>query len=313
MPTRSEAKSGARQIGDARPQTAHPGRRQRQRRVRVAPLVAPSVLLIAVVFLIPVLIVLWVSLHRMDYFDVGEFAGLGQYTDLLKSSDFWRQLRVTLIFVFGTLAVSVVAGFTIAILLQATGRFRTFFRTALLLPWALSQATVAIAWVWMLNPAYGPVSYLTQKLGLPESLFLGSPKLALPLLIAVASWWATPYGMVLFDAALQSLPVELYEAAAVDGAKSRHAFRHLTLPLMKSTIAATATFLALLLFAIVTLPLVLTGGGPLNKTETLSLNLFTESIIGGQAVGSGAAVAMVVMFANVIFGVAMLRYGRDKT
>ena len=265
------------------------------------------------VFLIPVLIVLWVSLHRMDYFDVGEFAGPGQYTDLLKSSDFWRQLRVTLIFVFGTLAVSVVAGFMIAILLQGTGRFRTFFRTALLLPWALSQATVAISWVWMLNPSYGPVSYLTQKLGLPESLFLGSPKLALPLLIFVASWWATPYGMVLFDAALQSLPVELYEAAAVDGAKSRHAFRHLTLPLMKSTIAATATFLALLLFAIVTLPLVLTGGGPLNKTETLSLNLFTESIIGGQAVGSGAAVAMVVMLANVIFGVAMLRYGRDKT
>jgi ABC-type sugar transport system permease subunit len=119
--------------------------------------------------------------------------------------------------------------------------------------------------------------------------------------------------MVLFDAALQSLPVELYEAAAVDGAKSRHAFIHLTLPLMRSTIAAASTFLALLLFAIVTLPLVLTGGGPLNKTETLSLNLFTESIIGGQEVGRGAAVAMVVMLFNVIFGVAMLRYGRDKT
>ena len=172
MPTRSEATAGARQSGVAQTQTPHHRRRQRQRRVRVAPLVAPSVLLIAVVFLIPVLIVLWVSLHRMDYFDVGEFAGLGQYTDLLNSSDFWRQLRVTLIFVFGTLAVSVVAGFTIAILLQGTGRFRTFFRTALLLPWALSQATVAIAWVWVLNPAYGPVAYLTQKLGMTESLFI---------------------------------------------------------------------------------------------------------------------------------------------
>ena len=181
------------------------------------------------------------------------------------------------------------------------------------MPWALSQATVAIAWVWMLNPAYGPVSFLAQQLGFPESLLLGSPTLALPLLIAVSAWWATPYGMVLFDAALQSLPVELYEAAAVDGARARHAFVHLTVPLMKSTIAAASTFLALLLFAIVTLPLVLTGGGPLNKTETLSLNLFTESIIGGQEVGRGAAVAMVVMLVNVIFGVMMLRYGRDKT
>jgi ABC-type sugar transport system permease subunit len=87
----------------------------------------------------------------------------------------------------------------------------------------------------------------------------------------------------------------------------------MTVPLMKSTIAAASTFLAMLFFAIVTLPLVLTGGGPLNKTETLSLNLFTESIIGGQNVGSGAAVAMVILLTNVLFGVLMLRYGRDAT
>ena len=233
--------------------------------------------------------------------------------DLLNSSSFRQQLYITLIYVFGSLAVSIVAGFAIAYLLQSAGRFRPFFRAALLLPWALSQAVVAIAWVWMLNPSYGPVSFLLQKLGLPESLLLGSPTLALPLLIAVTAWWATPYAMVLFDAALQSLPAELYEAAAVDGARARHTFIHLTLPLMRSTIAAAATFLAMLFFAIVTLPLVLTGGGPLNKTETLSLNLFTESIIGGQNVGSGAAVAIVILLVNVIFGVSMLRYGRDAT
>jgi multiple sugar transport system permease protein len=265
------------------------------------------------VFLVPVLIVVWVSLHRMDYFEIGSFAGLGQYTELLQDPTFWQQLTITLMYVFGSLAVSVVAGFAIALLLQGTGRFRAFFRAALLLPWALSQATVAIAWVWMLNPAYGPVSFLLQKLGFPESLLLGSPTLALPLLIAVTVWWATPYAMVLFDAALQSLPGELYEAAAVDGARDRDAFFHLTLPLMKPTIAAASSFLAILFFAIVTLPLVLTGGGPLNKTETLSLNLFTESIIGGQDVGRGAAVAIVILLTNVLFGVVMLRYGRDRT
>lgn len=308
MPTKSKARDVLREeegVGRESP--------RRARRVRAWPLAAPSVVLVAIVFLIPILIVLWVSLHRMDYFEVGEFAGLGQYVDLLSSSSFRQQLYITLIYVFGSLAVSIVAGFAIAYLLQSAGRFRPFFRAALLLPWALSQAVVAIAWVWMLNPSYGPVSFLLQKLGLPESLLLGSPTLALPLLIAVTAWWATPYAMVLFDAALQSLPAELYEAAAVDGARARHTFIHLTLPLMRSTIAAAATFLAMLFFAIVTLPLVLTGGGPLNKTETLSLNLFTESIIGGQNVGSGAAVAMVILLVNVIFGVSMLRYGRDAT
>ena len=311
MPTRSKAEQLAQREGATAGKPPRPG--EGAVRTRAWPLITPSIVLVSVVFLVPVLIVVWVSLHRMDYFEIGAFAGLGQYADLLKSPAFWRQLRVTLIYVFGSLALSVVAGFAIALLLQGAGRFRPFFRAALLLPWALSQATVAIAWVWMLNPAYGPVAFLAQKLGLPESLFLGSPKLALPLLIAVTAWWAAPYAMVLFDAALQSLPVELYEAAAVDGARARQAFLHLTVPLMKPTIAAASTFLAMLFFAMVTLPLVLTGGGPLNKTETLSLNLFTESILGGQNVGRGAAVAMVVLLTNVIFGVLMLRYGRDKT
>ena len=311
MPTKSKAREPLREEGRAGSEIPRPSRRAR--RVRAWPLTAPSVVLVCVVFFVPILIVLWVSLHRMDYFEVGPFAGLGQYTGLLSSSDFWQQLRITLIYVFASLVVSIVAGFTIALLLQSAGRLRPFFRAALLLPWALSQAVVAIAWVWMLNPTYGPVTFLLQKLGLPESLLLGSPTLALPLLIAVTAWWATPYAMVLFDAALQSLPAELYEAAAVDGARARHTFVHLTVPLMKSTIAAASTFLAMLFFAIVTLPLVLTGGGPLNKTETLSLNLFTESIIGGQNVGSGAAVAIVILLTNVLFGVLMLRYGRDET
>src|SRR5687768_9150450 len=134
MPTRSEAKPRARQEGGAQGNSSRRGKRLG--RTRAAPLVAPSVLLIFVVFLIPVLIVVWVSLHRMDYFEIGEFAGIGQYADLLKSSAFWQQLRVTLIYVFGTLAVSVIAGFAIALLLQGTGRYRPFFRAALLLPWA---------------------------------------------------------------------------------------------------------------------------------------------------------------------------------
>ena len=311
MPTKSAADPLARHEGGAGDEPLRP--RMRSRWARAWPLVAPSVVLVSLVFLVPILIVVWVSLHRMDYFEIGSFAGLGQYTELFRDSTFWQQLTITLVYVFGSLVVSVVAGFAIALLLQGTGRFRAFFRAALLLPWALSQATVAIAWVWMLNPAYGPVSFLLQKLGFPQSLLLGSPTLALPLLVAVTAWWATPYAMVLFDAALQSLPAELYEAAAVDGARDRDAFFHLTVPLMKPTIAAASSFLAILFFAIVTLPLVLTGGGPLNKTETLSLNLFTESIIGGQNVGRGAAVAIVILLTNVLFGVVMLRYGRDRT
>lgn len=312
MPARLEVSSRLARAKDGA--GTGPWRRgKRAGRTRAWPLVVPSVVLLSVVFLVPILIVVWVSLHRMDYFKIRSFAGLSQFTDLLRSSTFRQQLTITLIYVFGSLALSLVVGFVIALLLQRAGRFRPFFRAALLLPWALSQAIVAIAWVWMLNPDFGPVSYLLQKVGLSQSLLLGSPTLALPLLIAVTAWWATPYAMVLFDAAVQSLPGELYEAAAVDGARPRHAFVHLTLPLMRPTIGAVSTFLALLFFAIVTLPLVLTGGGPLNKTETLSLNLYTESISGGQHVGRGAAVAILILVVNVIFGVLMLRVARNKT
>src|SRR6185312_10948956 len=108
MPTSSAAKPRARLQGGARGKTR--GAARRLGRTRVAPLVAPSALLMALVFLIPILIVLWVSVHRMDYFEVGEFAGLGQYADLLRSASFWMQLKVTLIYVFGTLALSIAAG-----------------------------------------------------------------------------------------------------------------------------------------------------------------------------------------------------------
>src|SRR5690242_19383255 len=142
MPTKSAADPLTRRVGTAGDEPLR--RRKRSRRTRAWPLVVPSGVLVSVVFLLPILIVVWVSLHRMDYFEVGSFAGLDQYTELFQSSSFWQQLSVTLIFVFGSLAASVVAGFAIALLLQGTGRFRPFFRTALLLPWALSQATVAI-------------------------------------------------------------------------------------------------------------------------------------------------------------------------
>ncbi|WP_461173299.1 sugar ABC transporter permease [Arthrobacter sp. Z1-9] len=249
----------------------------------------------------------------MEFFELGAFAGFDQYVRLVESPAFWQQLVTTLAYVFGSLALSIAGGLITALLLQRAGWLRNVFRPVLLLPWALSQATVAIAWVWMLNPSYGPVTFLLQELGFAPSLLLGSPDLALPLLIAITSWWAMPYAMVLLDAALQSMPSELYEAAALDGANSRKAFVHLTLPLMKPTIAATATFLAMLFFAMVTLPLVLTGGGPLDKTETLSLNVFTETIISGQNVAGGAAVAILILLANVTFGLLMLRYGKDAT
>jgi multiple sugar transport system permease protein len=280
---------------------------------RPALLVAPSLLLVGAIYFVPILIVVWVSLQRTDYFELDGFVGLENYEGLLRSSEFWTTMRHTIVYVFGTLAAVLVVGMAIALLLQWVGPLRGFFRTALLVPWTLSQATVAIAWVWLLTPSYGPVAYLLREVGIGSSLILGSPDLAMPLLIAVTAWWSVPYAVVLLDASIQGLPDELYQAAAIDGASRVRTFFAITIPLLRPTIASIATFLSMFYFAMVTLPLVLTGGGPLKSTETLALNLFTDSIISGQDVGAGAATSMLMFLVNCVFGITMLRYGRDRT
>ena len=179
-------------------------------------------------------------------------------------------------------------------------------RVLTLLPWTLSLAVVASIWLWLLNPSFGPVAYLAGKAGLTVGLMLGDPSLALPLLILVTSWWSFPYVMVMVSAAIQSVPAELYEALAIDGGGVVHKFRYVTWPHIIPTLGSTGLNLAIIYLTMVTLIIVLTGGGPLDATKTLSFEVF-RGIMQSVDIGPASVLSIVVLALNVVLGVFYTR------
>lgn len=267
---------------------------------------APALVLLLVVTLYPLVYVLWMSLQKTRYYELAGFVGFENYAYVFSSREFIDSSIASLIFVAGSLSLAVPIGVFAAVVFNSLGRYASFFRVVTLLPWTLSMGVVASLWLWLLNPSYGPISYATSQLGLPQSLLLGDPDLAIWLLVITTAWWSFPYVMVMTTAALQSVPKELYEAVDMDGGNSVVKFRFVTLPHLLPTLGSTALNLAILYLTIVTLILVLTGGGPLGATATWSYQVFNGTV---QTVNiaPAAVYSVVVLVANLMLGYIYVR------
>jgi multiple sugar transport system permease protein len=281
----------------------------RGKRRREAPPIfwfAPVLVLLLVVTLYPTVFVVWMSFQKTNYFDLQGFVGFANYVDVLTGSHFWELTTTSLLYLLGSLVFSIVFGIGAALVFNGVGRFGTAMRVLALFPWTLSMAVVGSIWLFMLNPSFGPVPYFVKSLGVSPGLMLGDPDTALPLMILVTSWWSFPYVMVLVAAAIQSIPADLYEAISIDGAAAVAKFRFITWPHILPTIGSAGLNLAIVYLTLVTLIIVLTGGGPLGATTTLSLEAFRGTI---QAVDIGptAVLSIVILVINVMLGAAYMR------
>ena len=266
----------------------------------------PLLILLLVVTLYPLGFVFWMSVQKTQYYDLVGFVGLKNYISVFGSQAFWDSSKVSLIFVFGSLALALPAGLIAAIVSNELGRFASVFRVITLLPWTLSMAVVASIWLWLLNPAYGPVSYVFQSLGVSSGLMLGDPDVALYLLVVVTAWWLFPYVMVIMSAALQSIPKELYEAVSLDGGGPWPKFKYVAWPHLLPTLGSAGLTLAILYLTIVTLILVLTGGGPLGATATWSYEVFRNTVQTAN-IAPAAVYSVVVLVANLALGIIYVR------
>ncbi|HET6827431.1 MAG TPA: sugar ABC transporter permease, partial [Ramlibacter sp.] len=153
---------------------------------------APAVAVLLAVTLYPTAVVLWLSVHRTRLYEVVHGVGLANYVSVITSPAFLELSRNSLLYVFGALAVVLPMGLASALALQNIARGAMFARTLLLLPWTLSMGVVGCFWLWLLNPSYGPMSYLMRSMGMEPGLMLGEPSLALLLVILVTAWWSFP-------------------------------------------------------------------------------------------------------------------------
>jgi multiple sugar transport system permease protein len=252
----------------------------------------PALILLLAVTVYPTAVVLWLSFNRTRYYDVIGWVGLSSYVSVLTSSAFWDLTVNSLIYLVGSLAIVLPVGLFSAIALQSMKRSAPYFRVLLLLPWTLSMAVVGCFWLWLLNPSYGPISYAMKFIGIAPGLMLGDPDIALWLVIAVTAWWSFPYVMVMMSAALQSVPAELYEAVIVDGGGFWPRLRHVIWPHVGATL--------------ITLILVLTGGGPIGATSTWSFEVFITAFRSVD-VSPSSVISIVILLVNLLLGLIYTR------
>lgn len=267
---------------------------------------APAILILFLVTLYPSVFVVWLSFQKTRYYELTGFVGLANYVEVFGSKAFWDTTIVSITYVVGSLAGAMVLGMAVALVLNGAGVTGSFLRVLILFPWTLSMSVVGSIWLWLLNPSFGPIPYLIQLAGWNPGLMLGDPDLALSLTILVTAWWSFPYVMVMATAAMQSIPSELYEAVEIDGGGAVIKFRYVTLPQILPSLGSTALTLSIMYLTLITLLIVMTGGGPLGATTTLSLEAFRGTI---QAVNIGptAVVSIVVLMINVAIGVVYTR------
>ncbi|MBN9607447.1 MAG: sugar ABC transporter permease [Actinomycetales bacterium] len=272
-------------------------------------LIVPSIAIVAVVSIFPIAYAINLSLHETRFLQIGDFVGLDNFAQIFGTAEGLGQVGRSLVYVVGSLAIAVPLSLALANLLNQEVRFRRVFRVIILLPWVVSQTVAALLWKWLVNPDYGPLGL--GDIGGVRLDFLADPNLAMLLLIVVNVWISYPIATILCLASLQTIPEELREAAEVDGAGPFRRFMQVTLPLMKPTLFVVVIQLTLLYFNMVTLIYTLTGGGPLDGTNLLSLAAFKQSFEFFN-LGLGAAYSVVLFAFNVLFGAAYLRLLRSE-
>ena len=272
---------------------------------------APTALWMLFVLVYPVYITLRNSVHNVGAgFDPHPaFVGLRNYAALLDDPIFWHSVRVTALFTLGNLIGSFGLGLLTALLLHARFRGRPLARTVLLLPWALPQVAAVVVWRWLLQVQYGAVNYILWRAHLvptPSIQWLVRPNLGLYAVLMAAVWWQYPIATTFLQAGLESVPVDLYEAAAIDGANAWRRFWHVTWPGLSHV--RNVLLLLLLFWSLgqVIIIWTMTAGGPARATQTLAILVYQRAFSDFQF-GSAAALATIVLAVALSIGLVYYR------
>ena len=224
------------------------------------------------------------------------FALAHGYKRVLADTQLWAVLRNTCVFAAWSVSLELVLGLAVALLLMCPFRGRGLVRAAVLIPWALPAAVMAMAWRWIFNADYGVFSDVLYRLHLssqPQVAWLAQPGMALFACILADVWKTTPFMAILLMSGLASIPDELYEAASIDGAGPARRFFTITLPLLKPTIALAVLFRAIQAFGVFDLIYVMTGGGPGGRTRMIALYIY-DTVFRYQELGYGCTLSLVM-------------------
>src|SRR5690242_19987173 len=268
---------------------------------------APALILIVVVMLVPLALGLSYAFRDVRLLNPfsGGFVGLQHFEALANDKNFSRALRNTLFWAGASVVLQFAFGLILALLLDRPFRGRAIAQALVFLPWAVPSFLSGLNWAWMFNPVVGPLPHWFFALGIvdaPTNL-LSDPQNAMWGPIIANVWWGIPFFAITLLAALQAIPRDLYEAAAIDGASAFQRFRSITLPFLAPTIAITILLRTVWISNFADLIIVMTNGGPADRTQIVASYIFTQAF---RRLDFGYASAIAVVLLLLLLAYSLL-------
>src|SRR3974390_295385 len=264
----------------------------------------PLILLIAVLVVYPALYAVHLATLNKA---MTKFVGFGNFEFLLRRETFWLVVKQSCIFAITAVIFKALIGFIVAHFahnVPAKGQRK--WRGMLLVPWVIPPAMSTLAWLWLFDPSYSAFNYTLGLFGAGPIPWLGEAGWARFSVLLVTVWFGAPFFMIMYLAALKSVPDQLYEAAAIDGANWWQRIWFVTLPMMRNIIAITTLFSLIVTFANFDIVRILTAGGPLDHTHIFATWAFRLGIEGGD-IPLGASVSLFMAPILAIAAIFILR------
>ena len=276
-------------------------------------MLAPGVLFLLAFVAYPFFYGMFLSLAERRVAQPGVFVGLANFVTMTQDAVFWQVARNTFVYTIVATLLKMLGGLAMALVINQQFRGRNLARAFLLLPFIVPTVLSTVAWMWILDPTFSVVNWSLLHSGLMKENFswLGNANLAMVSIIVVNTWRGLPFYGITLLAGLQTIPPDLYEAAAIDGAGVVQRFWFVTLPVIKPVLIIVTMFSVIFTFSDFQLPYVLTHGGPANATHLFATYAFDIGMSAG-VLGMGAAVALAMLPALALLIVALTLYLRRE-
>jgi len=280
-------------------------------------MIVPAISLLILFVYIPVFKGVLMAFQNYNMFDMSKFGfnGFGNFKTIFadKNIRFLQILFNTFIWVFASLFFQFVLGFILALLMRDPFFGRGLYSGLVFYAWALSGFAIGLVWAWLFNGQFGLVNDILIRLGIISNQigFLSSPRIAMISVIIANIWYGVPFFGIMLLAALQSVPMELYEAAIIDGAGKAQRLFKVTIPFILPTIVSTTLLRTMWIINFPDIIYAMTNGGPVNRTNILATQMINK-IYKEYDFGQGAAIGVVIMVLLFIYAVFYLKVSSKK-
>jgi len=273
---------------------------------------APSFAILLVFLIFPLSWNIYIALHDVSLTTLlkdWEYVGPENFVTLFNDPNFYTSLKVTLMFVGGSVALQFGVGMLMAIVLNQQIRGSGVYRAILIIPWTISAVIAAFSFKFILDDNFGILNYTLNQMGIESVGWLSDPNVVIWSLVIANTWYGTPFTLLFLTAGLLSINPSLYEAARIDGASKMRSLFHITLPLLKPFMIINLILITMWSINLFDIQLIMTGGGPLFSSTTASLYMYRQAFEFGL-LSKGAAAGIILILINLTVAIIYVKFLR---